>query len=128
DAFACRKVGDGSGDAEDAVEAAGGEAHCFGGLGEEAAAGIVGGGDFVQEVAVCLGVGSDGVGGVAAGLDFAGGADALADFGGAFGGRREDEIGGGDGLDVYMEVYAVEHWAGDLGLVIGGAARGAGAG
>src|SRR4051794_39284224 len=66
-----REVGDGAGDAEDAVEAAGGEAHRFGGLAHQAAAGLVGGGDGIEEVAVGFGVGADAVRLVAVGLEAA---------------------------------------------------------
>ena len=59
DLLASRQIRDRPRDPHHAVEAAGGEAHRFGGLGEEAAAGLVGAGDFLETLAVHFGVGSD---------------------------------------------------------------------
>jgi len=70
---------------EHPVIAAGGELHALGGLGEQRAAGGVGGGGVFQQRAVGLGVGADAGRGrerlVALRLDRAGAADALADRG-----------------------------------------------
>jgi hypothetical protein len=128
DAVAPGEVGDGAGDAEDAVEAASREAHRFGGLREEAAAGLVGRRHGVEQFAVGLGVGADPMRGVAIGLNLARHPHPPAHFGRAFGRRRQDEVGGGDAGHLDMEVDAVEQRPRNLRLVIGGAARGAGAG
>src|SRR5690348_16808384 len=58
-AVARLEIGEGAGDAEDAVVAAGGEMKALAGVDEEALAVGVGGGDLVQELAVQLGVGAD---------------------------------------------------------------------
>ena len=76
DLLGAGEVGDGAGDAEHAVEAARGEAHRRGGIGEELAAGLVGRRDPVEQLAVGLGVGARTVAVVAIGLDLPRGGDA----------------------------------------------------
>jgi hypothetical protein len=75
------------------MEAAGGETHRLGGLGEQAAARLVRPRHFLQPLAVDLGVGPDALAFVASGLDGAGGGDPAADLGRSFGRRRQDEVG-----------------------------------
>lgn len=128
DVFATRQVGDGAGYAQDAGVAAGGHAHGACGLGQKLSARFVGGGDGFEEIAVDFGIGADGVVGVTRGLDRAGGGDAGGDLFRPFGGGWQDEIGGGDGVDVYVQVDPVEQWPRYLRLIIRCTARRAGAG
>lgn len=93
DLLASGEVGDGSGDSHDAVEAACREPHRLGGLGEEAAAGLVGPCDGLQALAVDLRVGPDPLPFEPLRLDGSGGRDPAGDLGGAFGRGRKDEVG-----------------------------------
>ncbi len=90
-----------------------GEAHAFGGFGEEAAARIVRRGDAVEQFALDMGVEKHGPRAgklVEAGLlNVARGGDADGDFRRPFGGRRQGKIGMGDGRHLDMDVDAVEH-------------------
>ena len=61
--------------------------------------------------------------GIARHLPLAGERDALGDFAAAFGGRRQDQIGGGHRRHFDMQVDAVDERARNARLVIGGAAR-----
>ena len=117
------EIGDGAGDAEDPGIAAGRKLHRGGGLGEELTAGFVRRGENIERIAIELRIcaGAPGVD-CAAGLAGAGGGDAGGNLVRAFGRRRQYQIGGGDGRDLDMQVDAVEQRAGDLGLIIGGAA------
>ena len=70
------EVGQGAGDAQDAVVAAGGEFERVDGFREQRQAGFVGACDGFQELAVGFGVRADGVACVALALDVACGGDA----------------------------------------------------
>ena len=89
DLLGAGEVGDGAGDAEHAMEAAGREAHRRGGVGEELAAGLVRRRDLVEQLAVGLGVGTRAVAIVALGLELPRGGDPAPDFGAALGRRRQ---------------------------------------
>lgn len=127
-ALRARKIGKRAGDAEDTVVAARGEAHGFGGLHKELPARVIGRGGVFEQFAVRFRIGADTVRFIAGGLQCAGSGDARGDFGRAFGGRRQREIGGGNGFDLDVQVDAVEERPGELGLIIRRAARRAGAG
>ena len=122
------EIGKGAGDAQDAGVTAGGEAEFFAGVGEELLAGCIWGGVGGEVFAVCFGVGAGGGAGVAFGLALAGGGDAGGDLTAGFGFGGAVQVGGAERGDVYVEIYPVQQWPGQAGLVIGGAARRAGAG
>ena len=84
-------------------------------------AGFVGGGDAVEgfageeRVQACAGAQA-----VFGGADFGevtGLCYARGDLGGAFRGRGQREVGGGDGRDVDLQIDAVEQRAGDTALI-----------
>ena len=75
------EVGQGAGDAHDAVIAAGGKFERVDGLGEERQARRVGARDRFQKFAVGFDVGADRLAGETAALNVARGADAGGDFG-----------------------------------------------
>src|SRR6059058_6071186 len=56
DLLGAGEVGDGAGDAQHPVEAARGQAHRRGGIGEQLAAGLIRGCDLIEQLAICLGV------------------------------------------------------------------------
>ena len=60
---------------------------------------------------------------VALGLDRAGPRDARRDLAAAFGRRRQDQVGGGDGRHLDVQIDAVEQRPRQPALVVGGAAR-----
>jgi len=60
--------------------------------------------------------------GIASRLAFARQRDAFGNFTAAFGGRRQDQVGGGHRRHFDMQVDAIEQWSGYARLVIGAAA------
>ena len=114
------EVGDGSCDAEDAGEAAGGEAEAGGGLfGEGAGFGLE-----VDGVEAGFGVGGGTVFSVAGALPGAGGGHAGGDGVARFAGGGAGEFGRGDGVDVDDEVDAVQQGSADAAEVVFAAAGG----
>ena len=93
DVLASGEVRHGARHPHHSVEAAGGEAHRRGGLGEEAPPRLVRRGHGLEAVAVHLGIGPDPLALVAPGLDLARRGDSERDLRRAFGRRRQDEIG-----------------------------------
>ncbi len=63
-----------------------------------------------------------GLGAKARELDVARGSDAGCDFGGPFRGRRQDQVGGGDGRHFDAQIDTVHQRAGNARLIVGSAA------
>jgi len=84
----------------------------LGGALQQGAAGRIGSGDLVEQLAIDLGIGADAAIRrqyfVARPLAGAGGGDAAGDLGAGLSRRREGQVGGRDGGDVDMQVDAVE--------------------
>lgn len=87
------EVCDRAGDSQHPRIAARGQAHRFGGAGEELARGFVGGGEALQRLAVDLGIGAGLDIGIALGLERAGGGDPCRDLLRSFGGRGQGQVG-----------------------------------
>ena len=114
------EVGDGAGDFEDAVVGAGAHVHAFHGVAKLFQAGGVGLGVFVEQGGGHLGVAVD-AGFVleAAFLEHPGGDDALADGGAGFAWGLTRHLVEIDGLDLDLQVDAVEQRARNLAHVVG---------
>src|SRR5207237_6176605 len=108
DLLGAGEVGDRAGDAQDAVEAAGRQAHCGSSVGEKLAAGVVGRRDLIEEFAIGFGISARTVTVEAFRLDLAGSGDAAGDFGTTFGWWREGQVRGGYAGDFDVEVDAIE--------------------
>lgn len=108
DSLCAGEVGDGAGDAQDAVVAAGGEAHGVGGVGQELDPAGIGLRDGVEQFALRLGIGAHALAVVALSLDRTRFRDARRDVGTAFGWRRQREILRLHRRHLDMDVYAVE--------------------
>ena len=104
--FRAAKVRDRAGDPQHPRIPARRQAHRFGGAGEELARGFVRRREAFEGFSVDLGIGAGLYVLVARGLEGAGGGDSGRDVFRAFGGRGKGEVGGGDGLDLDMQVDA----------------------
>lgn len=121
------EIGNGAGDAHDAVIAACGEAETVCHFDQERAALGIGGGDAFEFFPFEIGIEAGRAIG-AVGLGFAGAGDAGSDGGGSVARGGEIEVAVGDGRDFDAEVEAVHQGAGDAADVIVAAGGGAGAG
>ena len=97
-------------------------------IGQQLAPRLVGGGDRVEQFAVGLGVGARAVAVEPRALRRTGPGHSPRDDRAALGGGWQRQVGGTDSRDFDMEVDPVEQGAGHSRLIVGGAARGAGAG
>lgn len=124
------QIGQRAGDLEDAVVAAGGEAHLFRGVAQELEAAGIGFGDLFDERHRGARIArhpAHAETGETVDLQGAGAGDAAGDGGARFSGHRADEVRGGDSGHVDADIDAVHQRAGDAGLVVAHAARAAGA-
>ena len=109
---------------QNAVIAAGGKAHGVGRLAQQREPSRVGLDDRLQDGAAGLRVGShrEPERTVTLRLDGAGARNPRSHFGAAFGRRRQDQVGGGDGRHINVQVDAVKQRARQPRLIVGGAA------
>ncbi len=100
--------------------------HGVGGVAQERHAGGIGPRHLLQQRPIGGGVAADvrgAGGGVALRLERAGARHPLSHLAAALRGRRQDEIGGGDGRHLDMQIDAVDQRARQPHLIVGGATR-----
>ena len=110
------------------METARGKPHSRSSIGKELTAGFVRRGRSLEHLAIRLGVRPDPRPVIAVRLDAPGASDPLGHFAAALRRRRKGQVGRGDGLDVDVQVDAIEERTRNARLVIRGAARCAAAG
>lgn len=109
--FCVCKVCDGAGHAKHTGIAAGGQAHGVGGLRQQLAAGFVRRGMGIEQVGVEFGVGAAASALKPGRLNGAGPCNAGGDLIGTFGGRWQGKIGGGNRIDIDVQINPVKQRA-----------------
>jgi hypothetical protein len=122
------KIRDCAGHADHTMKAASRKPHGRCRISEQLATWLVRGCYALEQFTVGFGVRSDAGAIVPIRLPLSRSGNSAGHFCAALGGRRQSEIGGGDALDIDMEVDAIEKRPGDPRLIIGGALRGTAAG
>ena len=115
------QVGNGACDAKHPMKAASGQPHCRRRIGEQLASRIVGGCNFLQNLAIRLRIRSNARAVVAIGLQLTGGRNPASNLGAALGRWRKREIGGRNALHFDVKVDAVEQRTRNPCLIVRGA-------
>jgi hypothetical protein len=117
------EIGDGPCNSEHSMEAAGGQMHCRGSIGEKLAARLIGSCNPVEQFAVRLSVRSRTMAVVSIGLDLARCSDAFCNLHASLRWRRKREVCSRDSGHLDVEVDAVEQRPRYARLVVGRAPR-----